>query len=84
MAMREGDPRLPDADKTWRRLPLIAAAVALLAIVVMGYNFGHQPSHSEKYGTVTETEAADGVRPSLAPDAGSEPERVPETAASEP
>ncbi|MFA7306868.1 MAG: hypothetical protein WC026_09385 [Hyphomicrobium sp.] len=84
MSTREGDPRLPDRDKTWRRLPLIAAAVALLAVVLMGYNFGYQPSHSEKYGTVTETEAADGVRPSLAPDAGSEPTQTPETVASDP
>ena len=84
MATRDGDPRLPDRDKTWARVPLIAAAVVLLAVLLMGYDFGYQPSHSEKYGTVTETEAADGVRPSLAPDAGSEPTQTPETVASDP
>ncbi|ADJ22747.1 conserved hypothetical protein [Hyphomicrobium denitrificans ATCC 51888] len=84
MAMRDGDPRIPGAEKTWRPLPVIATIVVILAVLVMGYNFGHQPSHSEKYGTVTETEAADGVRPSLAPDAGSEPSSTSGTVTSEP
>lgn len=84
MATRDGDPRISNAGKTWRPLPLIATVVAILAVFVMGYNFGHQPSHSEKYGTVTETEAADGVRPSLAPDAGSKSSGGSGTATSEP
>jgi hypothetical protein len=84
MATRDGDPRIPGAGKTWRPLPVIATAVAILAVLVMGYNFGHQPSHSEKYGTVTETEAADGVRPSLAPDAGNESAATSGTTALEP
>lgn len=72
MATRDGDPRFDSGDKSWRRVSFAATAAGLLALFAMAYNFGHQPSHSEKYGTVTETEAADGVRPSLSPEAGIE------------
>lgn len=70
MVTRDGDPRITRAGSDRRRLPLIAAVAAILALLAMAYDFGDQRSHSEKYGTVTETEAADGVAPSLAPEAG--------------
>ena len=66
------------------RLPLIAAAAGILALLAMGYDFGSQPSHSEKYGTVTQTEAEDGVMPSLAPDAGIDTSETSETSSSTP
>ena len=84
MVMRDGDPRITRAGNDWRRAPLIAAVAAILALLAMGYDFGNQMSHSEKYGTVTETEAADGVMPSLAPNAGSAASDVLETSASAP
>lgn len=84
MAMRDGDPRIAGRNNDWRRLPLVAAAAAILALLAMGYDFGNQPSHSEKYGTVTDTEAADGVMPSLAPDAGIEGVEAPDTSAPPP
>jgi len=84
MAMRDGDPRIAAVNREWRRLPLVAAAVAILAMLAMGYDFDNQLSHSEKYGTVTETEAADGVRPSLPPDGGAEAAGASETSSSVP
>jgi hypothetical protein len=80
MTMRDGDPRIAGPNSEWRRrLPLAAAAAAILALLAMGYDFGNQPSHSERYGTVTQTEAEDGVVPSLAPDAGIETSGTSET-----
>jgi hypothetical protein len=78
MTMRDGDPRIRSL-KEWPHLPLAAGVVAILALLVLGYNFGNEPSHSEKYGTVTQTEAEDGVTPSMAPDAGMEPSRTSDT-----
>ena len=82
MTMRDGDPRIRSLNREWPRLPLAAAVVAVLALLVLGYNFGNEPSHSEKYGTVTQTEAEDGVVPSLAPDAGMEPSGTSDTSTS--
>jgi hypothetical protein len=84
MTMRDGDPRIAGSNKEWPRLPLAAAAVVVLALLALGYNFGNEPSHSEKYGTVTQSEAEDGVVPSLAPDAGMEPSGTSETSSSTP
>jgi len=69
MAMRDSDPRLRISNTA---RTVAAAVAAIIAVVAMSYNFGNQKSHSETYGTVTETEAQDGVAPSLAPDAGLE------------
>lgn len=79
MTMRDGDPRIRNPNKEWPRLPLAGAVLAILALLALGYNFGNQPSHSEKYGTVTQTEAEDGVVPSMAPDAGMEPSGTSDT-----
>lgn len=84
MTMRDGDPRIAGSNKEWPRLPLAAAAVVVLALLALGYNFGNEPSHSERYGTVTQSEAEDGVVPSLAPDAGMEPSGTSETSSSTP
>lgn len=84
MTMRDGDPRITGPNRDWPRLPLAAAAVAILALLALGFNFGNEPSHSEKYGTVTQTEAEDGVVPSLAPDAGMEPSETSDTPSSTP
>jgi hypothetical protein len=84
MTMRDGDPRIIGPGNQWFRLPVAAAAIAILALFAMVYDFGNQRSHSEKYGTVTETEAADGVMPSLAPDAGMETSETRESPASLP
>lgn len=84
MTMRDGDPRISGSANGWPRLPLIAAAAGILALLAMGYDFGSQPSHSEKYGTVTQTEAEDGVMPSLAPDAGIDTSETSETSSSTP
>jgi hypothetical protein len=54
---------------------MAALIVAVLALVLFGYNFGNQPSNSEKYGTITETEAQDGVTPSLSPDGSADNSR---------
>lgn len=66
--MREGDPRVPHPKQGWSISPLASLIVGVLALTMFIYSFGNQPSDSEKYGTVTQTEAEDGVTPSLAPD----------------
>jgi hypothetical protein len=43
------------------------AFVAILIIFALGYSFGDQQSQSERIGTITPTEAKDGVTPSLSP-----------------
>jgi hypothetical protein len=78
MATRDGDPRLPKPGRGWPVSPLAALIVVVLALVLFAYNFGNQPSDSEKYGTITESEAEDGVTPSLPPDGSAEsPDAVP-------
>ena len=72
MAMRDGDPRFPKSGRGWPTSPLAALVVVVLALVLFAYNFGNQPSNSEKYGTITESEAEDGVTPSLPPDGSSD------------
>jgi hypothetical protein len=66
--MRDGDPRFSKSGRGWPTSPLAALIVVVLALVLFAYNFGNQPSDSEKYGTITESEAEDGVIPSLPPD----------------
>jgi hypothetical protein len=73
MAMRDGDPRLPKSGRGLPTSPLAALIVVGLAIGLFAYNFGNQPSNSEKYGTITESEAEDGVTPSLPPDGNAGP-----------
>jgi hypothetical protein len=71
MPLRDGDPHVPGPDK--RRVILsIAAIISAIFAITLAYDFGNPRSHSETYGTVTETEAQDGVTPSIAPDAGAE------------
>lgn len=70
MVMRDGDPQLPKSGSSWLTSPLAALVVVALAFIVFAYNFGNQPSNSEKYGTISESEAQDGVTPSLPPDGG--------------
>jgi hypothetical protein len=70
MVMRDGDPQLPRSGSSWLTSPLAALIVVALAFIVFAYNFGNQPSNSEKYGTISESEAQDGVTPSLPPDGG--------------
>jgi hypothetical protein len=71
MVMRDGDPQLPKSGRGWLTSPLAALIVVALAFVLFAYNFGNQPSDSEKYGTISESEAQDGVTPSLPPDGSS-------------
>jgi hypothetical protein len=66
--MRDGDPRVPRPKQGWSVSPVASLIVGVLALMMFIYSFGNQPSNSEKYGTVTQTEAEDGVTPSLAPD----------------
>jgi hypothetical protein len=66
--MRDGDPRVPRPKQGWSVSPVASLIVGVLALTMFIYSFGNQPSNSEKYGTVTQTEAEDGVTPSLAPD----------------
>ena len=68
MVMRDGDPQLPRSGSGWLTSPLTALIVVALAFIVFAYNFGNQPSNSVKYGTISESEAQDGVTPSLPPD----------------
>jgi hypothetical protein len=72
MVMRDGDPQLPKSGSGWLTSPLAALVVVALAFFLFAYNFGNQPSNSEKYGTISESEAQDGVTPSLPPDGGAE------------
>ena len=66
--MRDGDPRVPRPKQGWSVSPVASLIVGVLALTMFIYSFGNQPSNSEKYGTITQTEAEDGVTPSLAPD----------------
>ncbi|HVJ77473.1 MAG TPA: hypothetical protein VM620_06540 [Hyphomicrobium sp.] len=66
--MREGDPRVPRPKQGWSISPVASLIVGVLALTMFIYSFGNQPSDSEKYGTVTQSEAEDGVTPSLPPD----------------
>lgn len=84
MTMRDGDPRPASSGRTRLLSPFAALVVAVLAIVVFGYNFGDQPSNSEKYGTITESEAQDGVTPSLSPDGSANTSEQPDTLSSVP
>ena len=61
MVMRDGDPRLSKPGRSLSASPFAALIAVALALVLFAYNFGDQPSNSEKYGTITESEAEDGV-----------------------
>jgi hypothetical protein len=81
--MRDGDPQIPSSGRGWSISPLASLIIAVLALVMFAYSFGNQPSNSEKYGTITQSEAEDGVTPSISPD-GSAGSSDSETASSLP
>lgn len=51
----------------WPRFPWVLAAIVFVAVFAVGYSLDNDRSLSERDGVVSQTEAENGVIPSLPP-----------------